>query len=109
MDDAPVPCLLSGQSRAMSGLPAFRGTGDTETLATIPEQLSLAWQYHQAGQWARAEELCRQVLREQPAHVLTWILLGEACLRLDKFGQAEASYRQALALGPERAEVWSNL
>src|SRR5262252_41586 len=109
MNDAPVPCLLSGQSRAMSGWPAFPGSGNTETLATIPEQLDLAWQYHQAGQWARAEELYRQIVQEQPAQAGAWVLLGEACLYQGKFGQAEAGYRQALALCPEQAEAWNNL
>jgi predicted O-linked N-acetylglucosamine transferase (SPINDLY family) len=78
-------------------------------MATIAESMALAWQYHQAGRFAEAEQGYRQVLQSAPSHTDAWYLLGTACHVQGKLGDAVACYEQALRLRPDYAEVHSNL
>ncbi|MDB5765810.1 MAG: hypothetical protein JWQ61_624 [Collimonas fungivorans] len=51
-----------------------------------------------AGQYAKAENLCRQLLKSAPRHAEANHLCGVACLQLGKLEQAEQLIGQALKL-----------
>jgi tetratricopeptide (TPR) repeat protein len=62
-----------------------------------------------AGELARAEALCRQVLEREPRNARAWFNLGAIhAAQGDAAGGIE-SYRRALELDPALAEAWSNL
>jgi Flp pilus assembly protein TadD len=75
----------------------------------VDPRLDLARRHHSAGDYAQAEHLCRQVLRDHPEELEAWRLLGEACLFQGKFAEAVDGYQQALRLGPNPAQVHNNL
>jgi len=67
--------------------------------------LNLARQRHEAGDFAAADRLYRQVLEVEPACALALVLLAITCHQVGDFPQAESWYRRALALHPNDAEV----
>jgi tetratricopeptide (TPR) repeat protein len=54
----------------------------------------------QAGDFAHAELLARQVVQQEPAHAEAWVLLGAACHGQGKHAEAAAHFQQALRLRP---------
>jgi tetratricopeptide (TPR) repeat protein len=62
--------------------------------------MAAAWQYHQAGDVRRAEELYRRVLQANPSHADAWCFLGAACQAQGNVAEAIACYRRALQLVP---------
>lgn len=68
-----------------------------------------AWQYHQAGDVARAEQLYRQVLEADPRHADAWHLLGAAHLMRGRAAEGEAALRRALELNPHHGAAHENL
>jgi tetratricopeptide (TPR) repeat protein len=75
------------------------------TMPTVAELLNLARERYQAGDFAAADRLYRQVLEAEPACVEALVLLAVTCHQVGDFLQAEAAYRQALAVHPHDAEV----
>jgi tetratricopeptide (TPR) repeat protein len=74
-------------------------------MATAAENLTLAWQRHQAGDLAEAAQLYRQVVEEAPADAEALALLALVCHQQGNLAEAEGWYRQALAVRPGDAEV----
>lgn len=64
-----------------------------------------------AGKPAEAEELLRELVRQSPyaRHVAARQYLGCALLAQQKYGEAEAAFREALALKPEDGLACRNL
>jgi tetratricopeptide (TPR) repeat protein len=78
-------------------------------MSTAAESLTQGWQFHQAGDLARAEALYRQALDADPANAGAWFLLGLASRARGALGEAEAAYRHALRLRPGFLEALNNL
>jgi predicted O-linked N-acetylglucosamine transferase (SPINDLY family) len=78
-------------------------------VATIPETLAVALQYHQAGRPAEAEALYRQILEAEPSHPEALHLLG---LLVHQRGQHDIAVRliqQAIASSPHIANYHNNI
>jgi tetratricopeptide (TPR) repeat protein len=58
------------------------------------------WRYHQAGEFRRAEEVYRSILRRDPRNSRVWFVLGNLCEVQDRLTEAAANMRQALELSP---------
>jgi Flp pilus assembly protein TadD len=67
--------------------------------------LDSARKSHQAGDFARAEQLYQQVLQSDPGNADVWQMLGTACLGLGKKAEAVANYQHVLRLRPESADA----
>lgn len=78
-------------------------------MTTTAEALAHGWQLHQAGQWAAAEQIYRQVLQANPADANAWCYLGIACHDQDRLDEAVAAYRRALQLQPNFPIAFNNL
>ncbi len=74
-------------------------------MATIPEALRQGWTDYQAGSFARAEQVSRQIVQADPRSVDAWFLLGAACQAQGKLDDAIAGYRRAALLRPDFAEI----
>jgi tetratricopeptide (TPR) repeat protein len=66
-------------------------------------QMALAAEHHQAGRLQEAEQLCRQVLQKDPAHVDALRLLGLIAASSGDLDDAEHLLRQAIAAAPDHA------
>ncbi len=71
--------------------------------------LARAVQYYQTGRLTEAEQLCRQIVQAEPAHVHALYLLGLVVHRARRLDEAIACYREALRLRPEVAEIHFDL
>jgi predicted O-linked N-acetylglucosamine transferase (SPINDLY family) len=78
-------------------------------MATIPEALTLALQFHQAGRLAEAETLYRQILQVAPEHPDVLHLLGLIAHQGGQHILAVDYMKQALALRPDFPEAYNNL
>ncbi len=74
-------------------------------MATIPEALRQGWADFQAGNFARAEQVCRQIIQADPRGVDGWLLFASTCQAQGKLDEAVAGYRQAALLRPDFAEA----
>ncbi len=78
-------------------------------MATIPEALAVAVQYHQDGRLHEAEQIYRQVLQADPNVAEAWWYIGLTCMALGRLEEAEGNLQQAVRLRPELASAWSDL
>ncbi len=78
-------------------------------MATIPEILATALQYHQAGHLSAAEQLYRQILRVEPNQPQAWHLLGVANVQQGRHQAGVECIQRALVLRPDWADAHSNL
>ncbi|MCA9201695.1 MAG: FkbM family methyltransferase, partial [Planctomycetales bacterium] len=85
------------------------GSPITNAMTTVAQALTQAWQIHQSGDIASAENIYRQVLSAQPESANGWCYLGIACHDLDRFEEAESAYREALRLQPEFPVALNNM
>jgi protein O-GlcNAc transferase len=76
---------------------------------TISEAFQMALQRHQAGRFAEAEALYRQILTVQPEHADALHLLGVAAHQTGRHDLAVGWIRQAIALNPKHSTAYSNL
>jgi predicted O-linked N-acetylglucosamine transferase (SPINDLY family) len=74
-------------------------------MPTIAEVFSLAWRHHQAGGFAQAEQLYRQVLQADPSHTDAWCFLGAACQSQGRLAEAEDGFRRALQFAPNQTSA----
>jgi len=65
--------------------------------------------HHQAGRFADAERLYRQILVAAPDSGAALNNLGDALCALGRWGEAESCFRRALVLSPGDAEAHNNL
>jgi predicted O-linked N-acetylglucosamine transferase (SPINDLY family) len=78
-------------------------------MMTVAQAFELAYQHHQAGRLAEAEELYRQILSVQPNHGKALHLLGIAAHQTGRADLAEECIRRAIAIDPYDASAHSNL
>jgi tetratricopeptide (TPR) repeat protein len=78
-------------------------------MPTIPEALTLALQYHQAGHVTQAEHVYRQILQVQPNHADALHLLGVAASQQGRQHQAVDFIAQAIAIDGRQAHYHNNL
>jgi len=74
-------------------------------VATVAQVLALAWQNHQAGNFAQAEQLYRRILQNDPSHADAWGYLGSACQAQGNLAEAERSFRRVVQLLPGNASA----
>jgi tetratricopeptide (TPR) repeat protein len=78
-------------------------------MSTTPDLLELALQFHRRGQQTEAAQYCRQLLRQQPDHINTLLLLGIIASQTAQFDEAIACFRRVLKLKPNDANTQNNL
>lgn len=78
-------------------------------MATIPEALTIAVQYHNSGQLQIAEQIYRQILQADPNHVDAIHLLGVVASQTGKPEVAVEYIRQAIRLNGDSAVFYCNL
>jgi FkbM family methyltransferase len=75
----------------------------------IEAALARAWEVHQSGDAAAAEQAYRQVIAQAAGSAQAWCYLGLACYDLGRFVEAEQAYRHALRLQPRFPIALNNL
>lgn len=85
------------------------GAGGLSGIAAIPHALQAALEYHQAGHFAQAEPIYRQVLALDPRNVDALHLSGVLHHQTGQHAEAANLIGQALALQPDYAEAHTNL
>jgi FkbM family methyltransferase len=78
-------------------------------MTTSAELLSQGWILHQAGNFAGAEGLYRQVIASEPANANAWCYLGIALFDTQRLEESVAAYQRAVGLQPGFAIAWNNL
>jgi protein O-GlcNAc transferase len=76
---------------------------------TLQQAFELALQNYQAGRLQEAENLCRQILAQNPASFDVIFLLGVVIHQARRDDAAVDLIRQAISLRPDCAEAFSNL
>jgi predicted O-linked N-acetylglucosamine transferase (SPINDLY family) len=78
------------------------------TLPSIEQALAQAHRHHQAGRFADAESLCRQILAQQPDHAESLHLLGFLEHRAGRSEAGLALIRRAIQIEPNRPDFYCN-
>jgi len=78
-------------------------------MTSIAEALEVATRHHQAGQWAEAERIYRQILAVEPDHAATVHQLGMLALQVRQFGPAIELLKRAVQLDRSQAASHANL
>jgi tetratricopeptide (TPR) repeat protein len=78
-------------------------------MTALPPTFATAWQLFQSGRLMQAEEVCRHVLRSDPAHAPALHLLGVLAHQVGRHNEAISWIRQAIASNPDNAEFHYNL
>jgi tetratricopeptide (TPR) repeat protein len=73
------------------------------------EAMQRAHALAQAGDLARAAEICRSVLARAPANVYALFMLGTIESQFGRFDEAEGHLSQAARLSPQTAEILASL
>ena len=68
------------------------------------DSFDVAWQAHQAGELAKAEEGYRRILQREPRNGRVWFVLGNLCQDQQRTTEALACFRQAAELEPREPE-----
>lgn len=90
-------------------MPAPVGPGGISGAAGIARALQAALEYHQAGHFAQAEPIYRQVLALDPRNADALHLSGVLHHQTGRHAEAADLISQALALQPDYAEAHGNL
>jgi predicted O-linked N-acetylglucosamine transferase (SPINDLY family) len=78
-------------------------------MSTISQAVDVAMQYLQAGQFAQADSILRQVLAAAPAHADALHLLGVIAYQQRDYALAIERISQAIQLQPGAARFYNNL
>lgn len=78
-------------------------------MVSAAEMLIQAWQHLQAGASARAEEIYRQVLQDEPLNADAFFGLGLVEWNKGRLEEAASHYQQALRCRPDFFEAQNNL
>ncbi len=70
----------------------------------MPDPFDVAWQAHQAGEFANAEEGYRRILQREPRNGRVWFVLGNLCQDQQRTAEALACFKQAAELEPREPE-----
>src|SRR5438067_1986203 len=76
---------------------------------TAADLFNLAWSYAQAGHYAHAEQLYRQVVAADPNHADAYRLLGILAAQSGRREMAIGYHEQAVALQPYNADFHFDL
>jgi tetratricopeptide (TPR) repeat protein len=110
----PSAALLEGNHRRWAKAPS---TGEAQQAgrqaARVPLEKSFmtaaedafarGWELHQAGDFRRAEEIYRQLLRTDARAARVWFVLADLCEAEGRRAEAAACFRQAVELAPHEA------
>jgi Flp pilus assembly protein TadD len=72
---------------------------------SISEALSSVQNYMQAGQWADAEKLCRQIIHTESTNCPAWAKLGLCLYRQNKKSEAAVALGEALKYQPDSIDI----
>jgi cytochrome c-type biogenesis protein CcmH/NrfG len=64
------------------------------------DQLNQAWQVHQRGGIAQAEQVYRSVLQREPNNANAWCFWGIAMHDMRRYDEAISAYENAIQLQP---------
>lgn len=78
-------------------------------MATLEEALAVAQRCRQAGRYAEAEGIYRQIVQALPHHAEAWAHLAQMLLNLQRTDEALAACGQALALAPDLVAAYRTL
>ncbi|MEQ8789136.1 MAG: FkbM family methyltransferase [Pirellulaceae bacterium] len=78
-------------------------------MSNLEATLAKAWQTHQAGDVAAAEQVYRRSIAQTPGHAQAWCYLGLACYDQGRCVEAEQAYRHAIRLLPGFTIAHNNL
>jgi tetratricopeptide (TPR) repeat protein/glycosyltransferase involved in cell wall biosynthesis len=87
----------------------YRASRGSSTQLSCPDALALALEHHRAGQWAEAEEVCRQLLHAHPDHPEALHLLGLLAHQAGKYDEAVQAFARAIAISPREPMYHNNL
>lgn len=73
-------------------------------MPSTPNSFDLAWQAHQSGEFAQAEEGYRRILQNEPRNGRVWFVLGNLCQTQQRTAEALACFKQAVELEPREPE-----
>ena len=76
---------------------------------SLGQAVDLAFQHHQAGRFAEAEHLYREILEQEPNNANVLHLLGLIRYARGKFDEAISFINQAIASAPTIPEFYNNL
>jgi tetratricopeptide (TPR) repeat protein/glycosyltransferase involved in cell wall biosynthesis len=76
---------------------------------SLPETFKAVVRRYQAGKIAEAEQLCCDLLQQQPDRFEGWHLLGLMRHQQQRYEEAIVAYRQVVALKPDHYETYNNL
>ena len=96
-----------GKARAILGLGAEADEAFEHSFDLDPERKALAHaaEHQQAGRLEEAENIYRDVLRDNPANVNALRLLGTLAAHAGRLHQAEGLFRRAVTHAPDYAEA----
>jgi predicted O-linked N-acetylglucosamine transferase (SPINDLY family) len=77
-------------------------------MVTIDEALARGTRHHQAGQWAEAEHIYRQILNAEPAHAPTLHQLGILVMQGGNYQAAVECFAQAIRADQMQAAYHAN-
>ncbi len=77
-------------------------------MATVRDRFHEALALHKSGRTSSAERICRELLRNDPAHAGVWHLLGLVLHSRGDLAGALEHVRKAIALSGHKAVYWNN-
>jgi tetratricopeptide (TPR) repeat protein len=75
----------------------------------VTQRFDLGVHYFLRGEYGRAAETFREVVRAEPASAAAWSYYGIALAHLGHATDAEGALARAIALGPKNGEAWFHL
>ncbi|CEH12828.1 Uncharacterized conserved protein, contains TPR repeats [Ceraceosorus bombacis] len=105
---AKLWCLL-GDLQADQAQTHYVRAWDVSQASSARAARSLGGLFFALGQHASASTWLKRALSIAPLFTRSWFMLGCAQMRLEKFADAAAAFRRAVALDEEDAESWNNL
>jgi tetratricopeptide (TPR) repeat protein len=103
------------EQRQAAGLPDDQGWPDPYVEEVLRLQQGLRPRIAHAdamireGRPGEALPLLAETVDRYPKSGQAWLLLGEACLRLDRTDGAQRAFQEAVRVAPEAAEAWFRL
>lgn len=100
-----------GKARALLGRGAAADEAFEKSFELNPGRKALAQaaEHQQAGRWAEAEKICRDILRRDPRDVNALRLLGTCAAHAGRLREAERLLRRAVTQAPDYAEARRDL
>jgi len=80
-----------------------------DPLLTLPERFQAIDRMLDARRYSEAATLAHDIVRQVPTSFRAYFLLGNAYFFMSKYAEAEAAYRQSLAIEARAATTWKNL